>query len=201
MTQEVEHRQRAWWNGALVWFIVIAAVLALVIGIAFEAETTGKAAAISYGMFLDQLEAGNVASVTFQGTAIEGNVKKPLGGTQRNAFSTRVPDVGDPALIPELRKQHAAIDVGSPSPWTWLLAHLPWPMLAFLAVILLAALARLVRGGRVASGSAASTLPAHGMLGLLSGFLAKRRPSESSPEDVRDAEARARNGDGGPYER
>jgi hypothetical protein len=31
--------------------------------------------------------------------------------TQRDTFSTRVLDFGDPALIPELRKQHVAISV------------------------------------------------------------------------------------------
>ena len=103
------------------WFIGIAAVLALVIGVVVE--ETGKRAPMPYGAFLDQLEAGNVASVTFQGTEIDGRFKHPLDATlptgtaQRDTFRSRVPDFGDPALIPELRKQHVAIDVS---------VHLRW---------------------------------------------------------------------------
>jgi ATP-dependent Zn protease len=181
MTHAMEHCQRPWWKRPPIWFIAIAVVLALVIGIAAEIETTGKAAATSYSVFLDQLEAGNVASVTIQGTEIRGRFKRPMDGAQRDAFSTRAPDFGDPALIPELRKQHVAIDVSSPSPWTSVLARIPWPMLAFLGVVLVAALVRLLRGRKATSGSAGPTMPAHGMMGLVSGLFAKKDEAASPP--------------------
>jgi ATP-dependent Zn protease len=119
-----------------VWFIAIAVVLLM--GIMFESRGTGKTAPLPYSSFLDQLEAGTVASVTIQGTTIYGRLKVPPTGVQRDSFDTRTPDFGDPALIPELRKQHVLIEISAPSPWTALLAHLPWPMLAFLAVALFA---------------------------------------------------------------
>jgi len=141
-----------------VWFIVIVAVLLLVVAVM---EQTGKRATTPYSAFLDQVEAGNIASVTIQGTEIAGRFKHPLvdspsGGTaQSDSFHTRVPDFGDPGLIPELRRQHVAIDVKSPSAWTWVLGRVPWPMLIFVGAILIAGLVRLARGGKAQSGSAA----------------------------------------------
>jgi cell division protease FtsH len=180
----MEHCDRPWWKRPPLWFIAIVAVLLLVVAVM---EQTGKRAATPYSAFLDQVEAGNIASVTIQGTEITGRFKHPLdgspsgGGTaQSDSFRTRVPDFGDPALIPELRTQHVAIDVKSPSAWTWLLGRVPWPMVIFVGAILVAGLVRLARGGKAQSGSAPPTLPAHGMIGLVSGLFAKRRPDAST---------------------
>ncbi|MGB7540415.1 MAG: ATP-dependent metallopeptidase FtsH/Yme1/Tma family protein [Burkholderiales bacterium] len=186
MTNAMERCHRPWWKRPPVWFITIAAALALLIGVWTEIEPTGKSAATPYSAFLDQLEAGNVASVTIQGTEIHGRFKHPLNGAQRDAFSTRAPDFGDPALIAELRKQHVVIEVGAPSPWTSVLTRIPWPMLVFLGVVLIAALVRLLRGGKAPSGSTVSTLPAHGMMGLVSGLFAKKDQTGSPPEHGRD---------------
>jgi ATP-dependent Zn protease len=184
MTHAMEHCDRPWWKRPPVWFIAIAAGLLLAVAVM---EQTGKRAATPYGAFLDQVEAGNIASVTFQGTEITGRFKHPLdkspsGGTaQGDSFRTHVPDFGDPALIPELRRQHVAIDVKSPSAWTWLLGRVPWPMLIFVGAILVAGVVRLARGGKAQPGSAAPTLPAHGMIGLVSGLFTKRREDASPP--------------------
>lgn len=185
MTQAMEHCHRPWWKRPPFWFIVSAAVLLLSVAVI---EQTDKRAPTPYGTFLDQVEAGNIASVTFQGTEIVGRFKhpsdnSPSGGTaQSDSFRSRVPDFGDPTLIPALRKQHVAIDVASPSAWTWLLGRVPWPMLIFVGAMLVVGFVRLVRGGKTPSGSAAPALPAHGMMGLLvSGLFAKQRPGESPP--------------------
>lgn len=179
MTHAMKHCDRPWWKRPPVWFIAIAAVL-LLIGVGIEMEKTSKTAPTPYGAFLDQLEAGTVASVTIQGTEIHGRFKPSPNGAQRDAFSTRAPDFGDPALIPELRKQHVLIEVSAPSPWTSLFAHIPWPMLAFLGVALVAGLIRLARGGTARSGSPAS-MPAHGMMGLVSGLFPKQDQAASPP--------------------
>jgi ATP-dependent Zn protease len=182
-THAMGHCQRPWWKRPRVWFIGIAAVLALGIGIAVE--NPGKSA-LPYSTFLDQLEAGNVASVTVQGTEISGRFKHALdaaassGNVQGEAFSIRVPDFGDPTLIPQLRKQHVIIEVTSRSTWAWLLGSLPWPMVIFVGVMLIAGLIRLVRGGKIQTGSAPS-IPMNGPMGLVAGFFAKQQPS-ASPE-------------------
>ena len=64
MTHAMEHCQRPWWKRPPVWFIATAVVLGLLIGVGAEIESTGKSAAMPYGAFLDQLEAGNVASAS-----------------------------------------------------------------------------------------------------------------------------------------
>jgi len=153
-------------------------VILLVVVILAEAV---KPAPMSYSAFLDQFEAGNVASITFQGTEIDGRFKHavdsaiPTGTAQRDTFSSRVQDVGDPTLIPALRKEQVSIDVTAPSLWTSLLGNLPWPMLLILGAILVAGLVRLVRGRKTPSGSAMSMPPMPGMMGLVSGLVGKQQ--------------------------
>jgi len=185
MTETPVHCQRPLWKRPPFWFVVIAAVLALGIGIVME--ESARRAPMPYGTFLDQLEAGNIASVTFRGTQIDGSLKHALGdaasngATQRNTFRSHVPDFGDPGLMPELRKQHVLIDVASSSSWTRLLAGLPWPMLLFIGIALVAGLIRLVRGGKTQSGTAMPTHPMQGMIGLVSGLFAKKPQTADPP--------------------
>lgn len=185
MTDTTAHCQRPWWKRPPFWFVIIAAVLALGIGIAME--ESARRAPMPYGAFLDQLEVGNIASVTFRGTQIDGSLKHPLsdaasnGATQKNTFRSHVPDFGDPTLLAELRKQHVAIDVASSSSWTRLLAGLPWPMLLFIGIALIAGLIRLVRGGKTQAGSAVPTSPMQGMLGLVSGLFGKKPQAADPP--------------------
>jgi hypothetical protein len=163
---------RPWWKRPPVWFIGIAVVLALLS--ILDTRKTGKSDAIPYSTFLAEIDAGKIASVTFLGMQVHGHYKPlsdgmPANGTAPQAsFSSRVPDFGDPLLIPELRNQHVTIEVSAPSPWDSLLAHLPWPMLFVLGAAVLAGLVRLIRGGKLQSGAAKSTMPAHGMMGLMS---------------------------------
>jgi ATP-dependent Zn protease len=184
MPHAMGHCQRPWWKRPPFWMIGIAA---LSLFGAFLVEQSDQSASTPYSAFLDQLDAGNVASVTFHGTQIEGRYKQPAKGAssneagQRNAFISRVPDFGDPALIPELRTQHVLIEVSSPSQWTSLLAHLPWPMLFILGAAIIAGIVRLIRGGKLKSESAASALPSHGIVGLVSRLFAERDQAANSP--------------------
>lgn len=183
MTDVVQHHcTRSWWMRPPVWFVSIAivALLAFVI-----VETVGGPAATPYGTFLDQLDAGNVVSVTIQGTQIDGRFKHPIptgpsnSTKQNDTFRSRVPDFGDPSLISELRKQHVAIDVTTSSQWTSWLGHLPWPMVFILGAVLVAALVRFVRGGKPGSVSPTSMHPMGGMMALISGLFGK--PTAESP--------------------
>jgi len=185
MTDAVQHQHctRAWYMRPPVWFIgaAVAAVLAFVIF-----EQTGGSTATPYGAFLDQLDAGNVASVTFQGMEISGRFKHPVTATtsnsteQKETFRSRVPDFGDSSLITQLRKQHVAIDVTSSSQWMSWLGRLPWPMVFIIGAVLIAALVRLVRGGKSTSMSPMSMHPMGGMMGLVSGLFGKQ-PAETAP--------------------
>jgi ATP-dependent Zn protease len=184
MTDVVQqHHTRPWWMRPPVWVIGIAAVALIVFLII---ERVGGPPATPYSTFLDQLDAGNVASVTFQGTEIIGRFKHPLNASTSNGtkpddtFRSRVPDFGDPSLIPELRKQHVPIDVTLSSQWTSWLGRLPWPMVIILGAVLIAALVRLVRGGK-GTVSPLSMHPMGGMVGLISGLFGKQQQAESPP--------------------
>jgi ATP-dependent Zn protease len=188
------HCTRPWYMRPPVWVLGIVLVALAVFGIV---EMIDRPAAIPYGAFLDQLDAGNVASVTFQGTQIDGRYKHPIGNTASNGvasqatFRSRVPEFGDPTLMPELRKEHVAIDVVTSSNWVSWLGRLPWPMVVFLAFILIAGFVRLVRG-RIAPGGAAATPmqpPMQGMFGLVSGLFGKQQaegPSRHGGGEAKD---------------
>ena len=191
MMSPTQHCQRPWWKRPPVWVLAVILLGALAYVVAKEA---GRPAPMPYGVFLDQLVAGNVASATFNGTEINGRFKHPLsaglptGTTQRDSYRSRVPDFGDPELIPELRKEHVAIDVRSPSQWASLLARLPWPMLVFVALILIVALVRIVRGPKAGSGPPMPMRPGAGIVRLVSGLFGKSGQAEDRPSEKRPGE-------------
>ena len=188
MTDTTQHCQRPWWKRPPVWLLAAVLLGALAFVAVKEVE---RPAPMPYGAFLDQVDAGNVASATFNGTEIDGRFKHPLsdglptGTTQRDSYRSRVPDFGDSELIPELRKEHVAIDVRSPSQWVSLLARLPWPMLAFLALILVVALVRIVRGPKAGSGPAMPMRPGAGIIGLVSSLFGKSGQVEDQSSEKR----------------
>jgi hypothetical protein len=167
-----------------VWFIAI--VMVALLGTAV-AKHIDKTPSLSYSALLDQIDAGNIASITFHGTEIRGRFRHPVanlpsgGKAQGDLFRSQVPDFGDPTLIPTLHEKQVAIAVESQSSWIWLLGRVPWPMLIFIGAILIAGLVRLVRGGKAQPGTATPTMPAHGMIGILSGLFAKPGPGEKPP--------------------
>jgi FtsH-like protein len=175
-------RRPAWWRTSKIWWLIaILAVLTLLIVVVMA--KAGGPAPLPYSTFLDQLEAGNVASVTFQGTAINGRFNHPLDSTHPDTFSSRVPDFGDATLIPELRRQHVVINVTSSWDWTSLLTHLPWPMVLVLGVAVVAGLVGLLRGGKTPSGSMTGMHPMQAIMAPVMGLFAKPMPGASRPED------------------
>jgi ATP-dependent Zn protease len=177
------HCTRAWYLRPPVW--ILGVVLLGLAGFAIvELSSRPSPATLSYSDFLAQLDAANVASVTFNGTLIDGKLKHPIGQTATNGtaaktiFRSQVPNIGDPTLLPELRKEHAAIDVVSSSNWVSWLGRLPWPLVLILAFILIAGLIRLMRGNKASTGSAA---PTHPMVGLITGLFGKNDQGPSRP--------------------
>ena len=142
MIEPTQHScTRAWYMRPPVWVLGVVLMAFAIFG---TIEMIGRPAAIPYSNFLDQLDAGNVANVTFQGMEIDGHFKHTLNAavsnsaTQADIFRSRIPDFGDPTLIAELRKQQVVIDVVSSSSWTRLLWGLPLPMLLMLGAIVIA---------------------------------------------------------------
>ena len=175
------HCTRPWYMRPPVWFLGFVVAALVVIGIV---DSLGGPASTPYSRFLDQLDAGNVASVTFAGTEIEGHFKHPVAnadskGKAQESFRSQVPAFGDPTLLPELRKERVAINVVSSSNWTAWLSRLPWPMVVFLAFILIAGVARLARGRSApssgGSASAGAPMPMQHMAAKLSGLFGKQK--------------------------
>ena len=178
-----KHCTRPWYMRPPVWVLGAVVIALIVFGIV---ETAGRPTVTPYGSFLDQLDAGNVASVTFKGTEIDGRFKHAVGDTASNggaqqSFRSRVPEFGDPTLLVELRKQRVTIDVTSSSSWTRLLAGIPLPMLLFLGFIVVAGIIRVMRGGKVQSDSAMPMHPMQGMIGMISGLFGKQPKAADSP--------------------
>lgn len=182
-----DRAHQPWWKRRPAWYVGGAVALALLIGVAIE--QAGSPAPAPYSAFIDQLEAGNVTSITLQGTVINARLKHPLVGDSSNGSATqgtltsRVPDFGNPSLMPELRKQRVVINVSVPSAWAWLLGRIPWPMLAFIGAMLVAGIVRLIRGGKAVPGA----MPMHGALGLVSGLFVRQHHAASPPTENGDA--------------
>lgn len=182
MTDTSEIRsKRAWHLSPSVWIAAVIFVALAVFGIV---EMNRGSTAISYSDFLNQLDAGNVASVTLAGTQIDGKLKQAAKLTTADktepqiTFRSQAPAFGDPTLLPELRQQHVAIDVVSSSGWLAWLGRLPWPMVLIVVALLIAALFKFRRGDGATTQSALSSHPMMGAVADL--FGAKPRPTRSS---------------------
>ncbi len=189
------HRMRPWYKRPPVWIVGVVLVALAVYGVMGmgSGPTT-----IRYSDFLNQLDAENIASVTFAGTQIEGHFKRPVAetgaknGAPLTVFRSRVPDVGDPTLFPQLRKEHVAIGVAS-SQWlgtgsaailgvlgAFLLAK---PMLLIIAGAFIAGLVRVARGGKMDIHSILSMVP---MFRSVSGQSDKQKESAADSPRLGD---------------
>jgi cell division protease FtsH len=177
------HCTRPWYLRPPVWVLGVVLLGLVAFGIV-EFSNRPSPAALSYSDFLAQLDADNVASVTFSGTQVDGKFKHPVGQAAANRtatiFRSQVPTVGDPTLLPELRKEHVTIDVTSSSTWASWLGRLPWPLVLILAFVLIAGAIRLV-GGKKSTGGATDTVQQMPMTGLVSALFGKH--AQGTPGD------------------
>lgn len=176
---------KPWWSRPLAWILGAALLGVLAFGVV---SATRRPATISYGTFLDELDAGHVASVTFSGTAIEGKLRPRVAAVAGAAsgaggFRSQVPDVGDASLLPELRRQQVAIAVAASSGWLAWLGRLPWPMVALGVVIVVAWLVNRARGRDPRAGAAMPAHPMQAMFGLLGGMSSAGHGEASSRQD------------------
>ena len=163
MTDVVQPRPKTrWYKRPVLW---ISGVILLVLAGFIAAQMGGHAASLRYSEFLDQLDADNVAGVTFAGTQIDARLRQPIvdktskDASLSSAFRTRIPDFGDPRLLSELRTKHVAIAVASSSQWfgvggiaivgTVAAVIIAKPMLLIIAAGFIAGLIRVMRGGKM----------------------------------------------------
>ena len=157
------HCSCPWYRRPPVW---LGALLVLGIAILIGVKVVERPPVVSYAGFFDQLEAGNVVSIVFHGLQIEGRFKTApamptaQGAASQLAFQSEVPELGDGALISEMRKRHVTFDVEASANLSSL-GGLPWPMLFVAAVLLGGWLIRRGRssGSQIAAQAARSAHP------------------------------------------
>src|SRR5579883_607080 len=120
-----------------VWWVVFAVLLAWN-AVTFLVPRGPATISLSYTDFLTQIESGNVAKVTISGQSVNGQLKKAIpvpGATpvpastpgQKTAppasdqFSTTIPALNDPTLLPLLEKQGVQITAVETSNGSWVL--------------------------------------------------------------------------------
>jgi len=114
----------------LTWFLV--AVVVAMLFMMFAAPQSGEVRVpISYTEFVGLLEKDNVTTVTFRGDQLEGTLNSTLptpSGGETTRFSTRVPPVADPGLLPLLQKHSVEVTAQAPADaeGAWWLRLLPW---------------------------------------------------------------------------
>lgn len=184
-------RSRPWYKRPTLWIACVVLAALAVFGVI---EMGSRPTTIRYSNFLDQLDASNIASVTFAGTQIDGHFKQPVvetgasNGASLTIFRSRVPDFGDPTLFPELRANHVTIGVASSQLFglgttaiigvlgAFLLAK---PMMLLIAAAFVAGLVRVARGGKMDVKSFLAMVP---MFSSVAGQSAKQKePSGNSP--------------------
>ena len=187
MTDVVQPQSKPrWYKRPVLW---ISGVILVVLAGFIATQMGGHAASLRYSEFLDQLDADNIASVTFAGTEIDARLRRPIAdgtskdGSSSSAFRTRIPDFGDPRLLSELRNKHVAIAVAASSQWlgvggiaivgTVAAVILAKPMLLIILAGFIAGLIRVMRGGK---------MDIRGILAMLPMF----RPITPEPESRND---------------
>lgn len=165
MADAVQRQPERQWYKKPVWWIAGAIVIGVVVAALAATQIGGHTATLRYSEFLDQLDADNIAGVTFAGTQIDARLRRPIAdksskdGSLSSTFRTRMPDFGDGRLLSELRNRNAAIAVASSSGWfgvggiaivgTVAAVILAKPMLLIIAAGFIAGLVRVMRGGKM----------------------------------------------------
>jgi cell division protease FtsH len=121
------------------WLLVALVAMAL-----FELMNTQRGAMqeFTYTAFKQQLEAGNIASVTvYDGRQVEGEFRAPVSqdGHQAKTFSVLLPIANSEALVGELEKAGVPITAKEPKVGiaNFLIAALPWIVIIGLWLFLL----------------------------------------------------------------
>jgi cell division protease FtsH len=110
---------------ALLWVVII--VLVFVLWSLFQtAKSTTED--LNFSKFLDELEAGNIASVTIRGSEIRGERNTASG---KKEFTTRML-ANYEGIIPALREKNISFDVEEPRDNSLLTALITWAPVLFL---------------------------------------------------------------------
>jgi cell division protease FtsH len=138
----------------LKWAVPLVVALLLVSQAFGERKPSGTS--VSYSAFYGLAEQGKVGRVTIVGQTVSGSLKEPtsVDGKTVQDFSTTLPSLQDPDLLPLLREQHVDLRAEPEQPSLWgplMITVLPW-------VVVLGAWAWLARRARGAMGGVGAPL-------------------------------------------
>ena len=138
------------------WVLMLVAGLLVILAFSYAtAPPTGAAASpvISYSEFRTLLDKKEVAEVALQGDSVRSILKRalPLGvaGTAGDRFRIRVPEFGDPGLLPALTAAGVKVSVLEPAGEenNILYIILPWPLILGLYWFFWNRMSRNIAGG------------------------------------------------------
>jgi cell division protease FtsH len=138
----------------IAWIIVISMFVYFYIGQVFKGQQPTK---ITYSEFKAKVRANEVAKVTLQGERILGTLRRPEVGIDTatktepaNKFTSTLPPVDDPELIPLLEKHQVDVEA-KPQEATWwvqaLITLLPWIFFIWVFFYISRKLSERVSGG------------------------------------------------------
>ncbi len=140
-------------QGPLGWLLYV--ILLFLVILTFQYCSNGQFGSerevLAYSDFKDALSRGKIASVLFEGQRITGVFKRPTNSQpegksgakdktekpEEKRFTTTLPPVQDPALLPLLEKQQVTIQAESPQGGFWqrmAILLLPWVLIIALLV-------------------------------------------------------------------
>jgi cell division protease FtsH len=119
--------------GWLRWLIPLVLVAFLLISEAFG-DRKAAFPSIDYSSFYTLVDQGSVQRASIEGQVVTGTLKTPgqVDGKSVKDFSTTLPSLQDPQLIPLLRQQHVDVRVEPEQPSFWgplAITLLPWVLI------------------------------------------------------------------------
>ena len=139
-----------------IWIALVAAGLLLPFWLASRVERApGEGAAIAYSTFKTLVDEGRVESVTMRGDEIAVQLDAPMEvrpGVSSPSVSTRIPSIGDPALLPALEQHGVATTALPADEGNWLVSMLPWLIFIGIYLFFWTRFSRGIAGGGLGGG-------------------------------------------------
>jgi cell division protease FtsH len=131
-----------WLKRNLFWLILLVVVPWILFFVWSPSLGSGGAEPVSYTLFVDQVKAGNVASVTLSDNAVTGDFKHPVrsdqAGQTSTKFTTNIPNLNSENTVPLLEASNVKVNVANSNAGSfWINLLLSWgPILLLIAAFI-----------------------------------------------------------------